>query len=67
LQFLVIHVNEHIHPAWAGAVADDDAGTRTEISWRNAQADVEKAIGSKSIAELNALLDLSAGRLRSAG
>jgi DNA-binding MarR family transcriptional regulator len=32
--------------------------------WRNAQADVEKAIGSKSIAELNTLLDLSSVKLR---
>ena len=32
--------------------------------WRNAQAAVEKAIGSKSIAELNTLLDLSASKLR---
>ncbi|HWW36423.1 MAG TPA: MarR family winged helix-turn-helix transcriptional regulator [Xanthobacteraceae bacterium] len=32
--------------------------------WRNAQAAVEKAIGSKSIAELNTLLDLSSSKLR---
>jgi DNA-binding MarR family transcriptional regulator len=32
--------------------------------WRNAQADVEKAIGAKSIAELNGLLELSSARLR---
>ena len=32
--------------------------------WRNAQAAVEKAIGSKSIAELNTLLDLSASKLQ---
>ena len=32
--------------------------------WRGAQADVEKVIGARSIAELNALLDLSASRLR---
>jgi DNA-binding MarR family transcriptional regulator len=31
--------------------------------WRSAQADVEKAIGGQSIAELNALLDLSASKL----
>jgi DNA-binding MarR family transcriptional regulator len=33
--------------------------------WRNAQANVEKAIGAKSIAELNTLLDLSSAKLRS--
>ena len=33
--------------------------------WRNAQADVEKAIGAKSIAELNTLLDLSSAKLGS--
>ena len=33
--------------------------------WRNAQANVEKAIGSKSIAELNTLLDLSSAKLGS--
>jgi DNA-binding MarR family transcriptional regulator len=32
--------------------------------WRSAQADVEKAIGGQPIAELNALLDLSASKLR---
>jgi len=32
--------------------------------WRSAQADVEKVIGARSIAELNALLDLSASKLR---
>jgi DNA-binding MarR family transcriptional regulator len=32
--------------------------------WRSAQADIEKAIGGQSIAELNALLDLSASKLR---
>jgi DNA-binding MarR family transcriptional regulator len=32
--------------------------------WRNAQAAVEKAIGSKSIADLNTLLDLSSSKLR---
>jgi DNA-binding MarR family transcriptional regulator len=32
--------------------------------WRKAQADVEKAIGAKSIAELNTLLDLSSSKLR---
>jgi DNA-binding MarR family transcriptional regulator len=32
--------------------------------WRNAQADVEKAIGAKSMTELNALLDLSSSKLR---
>lgn len=31
--------------------------------WRNAQADVEKAIGAQSIAELNSLLDLSSSKL----
>ena len=33
--------------------------------WRDAQADVEKAIGSKSTSELNRLLDLSSAKLRS--
>ena len=33
--------------------------------WRGAQADVEKAIGAKSIAELNTLLDLSSAKLGS--
>jgi hypothetical protein len=33
--------------------------------WRNAQANVEKAIGAKSIAELNTLLDLSSAKLGS--
>jgi len=33
--------------------------------WRDAQADVEKAIGSKSTFELNRLLDLSSAKLRS--
>ena len=32
--------------------------------WRGAQADVEKVIGARSIAELNALLDLSESKLR---
>jgi len=32
--------------------------------WRNAQADVETAIGSKSAAELNTLLDLSSSEVR---
>ena len=32
--------------------------------WRDAQADVEKAIGAKSIAELNVLLDASSSKLR---
>jgi DNA-binding MarR family transcriptional regulator len=32
--------------------------------WRGAQADVEKVIGPRSLAELNALLDLSASKLR---
>jgi DNA-binding MarR family transcriptional regulator len=31
--------------------------------WRNAQAEIEKAIGSKSIADLNTLIDLSSSRL----
>ncbi|MGO9047698.1 MAG: MarR family winged helix-turn-helix transcriptional regulator [Xanthobacteraceae bacterium] len=35
--------------------------------WRKAQAEVEKTIGAKSTAELNALLDLSSARLRSVG
>ena len=33
--------------------------------WRDAQADIEKAIGSKSTSELNRLLDLSSAKLRS--
>jgi DNA-binding MarR family transcriptional regulator len=31
--------------------------------WRQAQAEVEKAIGAKSIADLNTLLDLSSSKL----
>jgi DNA-binding MarR family transcriptional regulator len=49
-------------------VAITEKGLRTlreAVSrWRNAQAAVEKAIGSKSIAELNTLLDLSSSKLR---
>ena len=35
--------------------------------WRKAQAAVEKAIGPKSMTELNKLLDLSSDKLRSSG
>jgi DNA-binding MarR family transcriptional regulator len=34
--------------------------------WRSAQAEIEKTVGARSIAELNGLLDLSAEKLRAA-
>lgn len=45
-----------------------DKGVRTLREalprWRGAQADVEKAMGANSVAELNTLLDLSSAKLR---
>jgi len=50
-------------------VAITDKGLRTLRAalprWREAQAEVEKAIGPKSMTELNTLLDLSSAKLRS--
>ena len=48
-------------------VTEKGLGTLREAlpRWRDAQADVEKAIGSKSTSELNRLLDLSSAKLRS--
>jgi len=48
-------------------VTEKGLGTLREAlpRWRDAQADVEKAIGSKSTFELNRLLDLSSAKLRS--
>jgi DNA-binding MarR family transcriptional regulator len=47
-------------------ITDKGACTLREAlpRWRNAQADVEKAIGAESVAGLNTLLDLSSSKLR---